>query len=344
MKLLTWHSLDPKGVFRAPLQAVRARLESRYYTNVSVFSADLAHIFTTEIGAQPVEDTAELQLQISGRASELTSDQREKRKLAKRVIKSVQPFLEDAIRKETELSGLPFEKELKELDNIFESGVLSRRVSVVDALDTSFDHGVVTNGLPVAESDEHTKIEGPETTEQTQTPAADGDIDMPDTDDNYIQTTNNIITAPSSDRAGDESMEASEIIADDMAGDKVKKDNESVISQQSGHATRATRGPLTPPLSSQGDQQQGPLAQGGIQWYMQPFDPIGTTIHEERWTGRDVLRGMSEELSELDEDELEDLGGYEGKDEIKGEPDKVNGSTPEPVKVRRTRRRYRGFR
>lgn len=311
---------------------------------MSVFSADLAHIFTAEIGAQPVEDTAELQLQISGRAPELTVDQREKRKLAKRVIKSIQPSLEDAIRKETELSGLPFEKELKELDNIFDSGVLSRRISVVDALDTSFDHGPVTNGLPVAESDELTKIEGPETTEQTQTPAADGDIDIPDADNNYNQTTNNLITAPSSDRAGDESMEASEIIVDDVAGGAVKKDNESVISQQSGHATRAARGPLTPPLSSQGDQQQGPLAQGGIQWYMQPFDPVGTTIHEERWTGRDVLRGMSEELSELDEDELEDLGGDESKDAIKEESDKVNGSAPEPAQARRTRRRYRGFR
>lgn len=311
---------------------------------MSVFSADLAHIFTNEIGVQPVEDTAELQLQISGRAPELTLDQREKRKLAKRVIKSIQPFLEDAIRKETELSGLPFEKELKELDNIFDSGVLSRRVSVVDALDASSDHGVVTNGLPVAESDEHTKSEGPVMTEQTRTPADDGDIDMRNADDEYNQATNNLITAPSSDRAGDESMEVSEIITDDMAGGIVKKDNESVISQQSGHATRATRGPLTPPLSSQGDQQQGPLAQGGIQWYMQPFDPVGTTIHEERWTGRDVLRGMSEELSELDEDELEDLGGDESKDEIKEESDKVNGSAPEPVTARRTRRRYRGFR
>jgi NuA3 HAT complex component NTO1 len=152
----------------------------------------------------------------------------------------------------------------------------------------------VTNGLPVAESDEHTKTEGPEMTEQTQTPVADRDIDIPDVDDNYNQTTNNPITAPSSDRAGDESMEASEIIADDLAGDKLKQDN--------------------------------------------------TTIYEERWTGRDVLRGMSEELSELDEDELEDLGGDESKDEIKEESDKVNGSVPEPVNVRRTRRRYRGFR
>ena len=32
-------------------------------------------------------------------------------------------------------------------------------------------------------------------------------------------------------------------------------------------------------------------------------------IHEERWTGPEVLRGLSEELSEMDEEELQGLGG-----------------------------------
>jgi NuA3 HAT complex component NTO1 len=42
---------------------------------------------------------------------------------------------------------------------------------------------------------------------------------------------------------------------------------------------------------------------------VEQFDPDGTTIHEERWTGPEVLRGMSEELSEMDEEELQGLGG-----------------------------------
>jgi NuA3 HAT complex component NTO1 len=80
---------------------------------------------------------------------------------------------------------------------------------------------------------------------------------------------------------------------------------------------------------------------------MQPFDPVGTTIHEERWTGRDVMRGMSEELSELDEDELKDLVD----DEMEGESAPADtaaaasdAQTSETaVKVHRTRRRWRGF-
>jgi NuA3 HAT complex component NTO1 len=49
------------------------------------------------------------------------------------------------------------------------------------------------------------------------------------------------------------------------------------------------------------------FAQGGIPWYLAPFDPIGTTIHEERYMGRAVLRDMSEELSDMDEDTLTEL-------------------------------------
>ena len=41
------------------------------------------------------------------------------------------------------------------------------------------------------------------------------------------------------------------------------------------------------------------------------FDPVGTTIHDERWMGQEVLRAMSEELSEMDDDELTGLGVQE---------------------------------
>jgi NuA3 HAT complex component NTO1 len=68
---------------------------------------------------------------------------------------------------------------------------------------------------------------------------------------------------------------------------------------------------------------------------MQAFDPIGTTIHEERWTGRDVMRGMSEELSELDEDELKDLVDDELDPGSNNAPANAGQSQKD---VRRTRR------
>lgn len=347
--------LDPRGVFAPSLQAIKARLESRFYTTVATFSADLAHIFTNEIGVQPAEDTAELQMQMGGRAPELSLDQREKRKLAKRIIKSIQPSLEDAIRKESELSGRPFEKELKELDAIFESGVLSRRVSVIEATDIEFhsaDHASA-NGAMEAEGDGQLSATKAHSPEDSLVAKKDDDVPMPDVDtqqgtpltneetEKKHTEPNGIITAAPSHEAssnGDGLADASKTATETTENGLVKKENGT------GNRVVGPNNPLTPPLSSQGDQQQGPLAQGGIQWYMQPFDPIGTTIHEERWTGRDVMRGMSEELSELDEDELEGLVDHEEKTGLglsNGVSGMANGTVSEPVKVHRTRRRWR---
>lgn len=236
----------------------------------------------------PAGDTAELQAQIVGRAPELSLEQREKRKLAKRIIKSIQPALEDAIRKESELNRKPFEKELKELDVILDHSVLSAEPEG----DTEFDIGP-SDTKPEA-------MEGVEPTVATTTTA--GEV------------------------AGEGEEEA--VPQEDAVA-------ESGLTEE----TKPNAGPVyrrhpTPVLTD--EDQRLPLAQGGIQWYMQPFDPIGTTIHEERWTGRDVMRGMSEELSELDEDELKDLV----EDELDQDPTKAPARVPgNSQQVRRTRRR-----
>jgi len=338
-------------------------LERRFYTSVSTFSADLAHIFTTEIGVQPAGDTAELQMQISGRAPELSLEQREKRKLAKRIIKAIQPALEDAIRKESELSGKPFEKELKELDLILESGVLSRRASMVDG---TADQEVVYRNELASAADENSGVQNAELAKLEQNDeslserAADNteDINMPDVGDteeipdalrnDVAKTEAAAADSSTCDHGNTEPVQGELNLTDASANGVAKKHNDTVSSHPPNQQMAAAPAPLTPPLSFQGDQQL-PLAQGGIQWYMQPFDPIGTTIHEERWTGRDVMRGMSEELSELDEDELKGLVDHELEEGLEG---LQNGTTSEAadgtageaqVKVHRTRRRWRGF-
>jgi NuA3 HAT complex component NTO1 len=317
---------------------VRRRLEERFYTSVSTFSADLANVFASEIGVQPAEDTAELQLQISGRAPELSLEQREKRKLAKRIIKSIQPALEDAIRRESELNGKPFEKELKELDLILESSMLSRRVSLTDGSteqDSSHHDNFVDVDTPVTKAEPNDEARDVDMDEQAP------DVDMVDfnsKDDRVNQ-----------DNAAKGNARNPSHLPPPAVNGIAEKGHESVSLYLPVQFASLERGQLTPPLSFQGDPQL-PLAQGGIQWYMQPFDPSGTIIHEERWTGRDVMRSMSEELSELDEDELKDLVDIElegiqsaGAGEGRGSIDGASGETPKGS-VRRTRRRWKGFR
>ncbi|KAJ6164377.1 hypothetical protein N7470_003049 [Penicillium chermesinum] len=267
--------LDGKAVFAAGLMSIRKRLQERFYPSVASFSADLASLFTSEIGVGPAGDTAQLQEQISGRAPELSVEQREKRKLAKRIIKSIQPALEDAIRKESELNRKPYEKELKELDVILDHSVMSRRG----------DSAEVEGDTELGIDPEDHKVEAMEGVEAI---------------DNHDQMS----TAPPADEVvPSRELATEDVVAQASVFEDETKPNINVI----------TKRHPTPVL-------------------------IGTTIHEERWTGRDVMRGMSEELSELDEDELKDLVD----DEL---PDTVNTSADNPGRskqnVRRTRRSRR---
>jgi NuA3 HAT complex component NTO1 len=82
-------------------------------------------------------------------------------------------------------------------------------------------------------------------------------------------------------------------------------------------STQHTSGPLTPPQSN-GSLGHGPketgdvLSEGGLPWYFTKDDleVQGTTVvEEERWPEREPpQRLLSEELSEMDEETLKDLG------------------------------------
>ena len=343
--------------------SIRKKLEDRSYASISVFSAELASVFTSEIGVQPAGDTAELQMQISGRAPELSLEQREKRKLAKRIIKAIQPGLEDAVMKESELNRKPFEKELKDLDQIFEFSVQSRRNSVAGSAELGNAEGI--DGM------EQDKEEGDDgaTTEPKPEEQPNGAEDLAMTDVDAAQPSGPVPESQSQEAPGasmetsgtieEPEKETSEVLAttENTTGEVAPSSNGDASTQPPNGAHETQKAPPTPPLSFQEDQLH-PLAQGGIQWYMEPFDPVGTTIHEERWTGRDVMRGMSEELSELDEDELQDLVDDELDDKPAGAVKKATRSTakeepeqePElgnknesadgaPARVHRTRRR-----
>jgi NuA3 HAT complex component NTO1 len=302
-------------------------------------------------------------MQISGRAPELSLEQREKRKMAKRIIKAIQPALEDAIRKESELNRQPFEQELKDLDVMLENSLLSARGSEIDSAERAGDDTFEKHEkMEVTESTVHevenapdasAKLESQDETmedpadeilpevEGTQPPATSSDpqamdIDIPD----------GTSALPNADSA------TSLPIQPPSETHPVTMDGTPAIPEQPDlpvpdQVPEAPKVPLSPPIL-QSDQQH-PLSQGGIQWYMQPFDPIGTTIHEERWTGREVMRGLSEELSELDEDELKDLVADDELEEsaagadASGSGAQDNSGGEQGVKIHRTRRRWRGF-
>ena len=363
-------------------------MEERFYTSVSTFSTDLGTVFSAGIGMSTVADTAEVQSQIIVDRSrkDLSSEQKEKRKLAKRIIKAIQPALEDAMRKESDLCRRPFEKELRDLDILLETSISSRRDSMTGSLaenGSEDEPDGQTAEVTITERDALTKDAEPEPVKlaNSDKPLTNGFHDSTIGDYGHPEL-EHAAENPHSNPVAISKTELSK--ATDCAHQLTPEDfnptpsinNQSIPYQPTSedvqrhtehqktvtthHPAPSTAShlvPPTPPLSSGGDLHTV-LSSGGIPWYMEPFDPVGTTIFEERWTGREVARGMSEELSDMDEEELDglvdvdldvemDMGGIEGAEDVGvsggGEEGNV-GAAVARKKNGKVKKRWRGFR
>jgi NuA3 HAT complex component NTO1 len=250
----------------------------------------------------------------------MSYEQREKRKLAKRIVKSIQPALEDALRKESELLRRPFAQQMKEMDEM----MFSRRASLADSLlDGDLETAArakLTNGtsystptMPNGDGDVEMVDQAHGQLLNGHSPSGNGDTSLQDVSmqDVVDEDGEDLVAAGSiAQLNGELTADAEQTLAEHTppaSTNGIKKDTDLVLRGAFKNQSPA-REPPTPPISLV-DNQQATLVQGGIPWYVEQFDPDGTTIYEERWTGPEVLREMSEELSEMDEEELQGLGG-----------------------------------
>lgn len=108
-----------KGQFTEGFKGIQLKLQQRWYSSVNAFSADLGQVFQFVNGLENVTDAIEAHHLLSSsvlREENLTPDQREVKKLAKRIARAVAQPLEEALRHEAELiHGRPFERELRDL-------------------------------------------------------------------------------------------------------------------------------------------------------------------------------------------------------------------------------------
>jgi len=323
---------DSKDVFREGLIDIQIKLEERYYTSVQAFSEDMAAVFSSVIGFTTITNVTDAEHQLSEVAhSSLTGEQKEKKKLAKRIIKSIQPLFDDALRKESDLAGRPFEREVPNLETLLDQKLQTRQPPSTsgDGVQQSIEADMVTgeqlngtiNGtMPLGNG----LIKGNDNMHLAPTPEDNGDDPHAAQDDSAVEAAIAAQLGQDTAHAHKSNMDADAMDIDQMRPDDV-------------HTA-----PPTPPGSDQ--DLLGPIHHGGIPWYMKEFDPEGTTVYEEQWTGPQVLRDMSEELSELDDEELNGLADPEAM--MLGD-----GGGPETVvseaahkAARNKRRRNRGAR
>lgn len=316
-ELIHHDRLDSKGVFTKGFSLLHENLSTRSYNSVNEFSKDFAAVFTDAISLPAAVDTTEGQPSINGAviAKGLSQEYKQRKLLAKRLVKTVQTLLVDALRRESVLRRTSFEKELQDLDGFLDYSIISRRDSVNEleaegvgevegdkSERSTYRNSVTTNGVNPSHEEHEDR---------------DDDIDpaianMSQKTYSSRKANENTADFKSKKRSGHPSPESMPSANGVNGDDQIMVD----VGHPSQRETDASNPePPTPPLSSGGDSYS--LSHGGVPWYMETFDPQGTTILEERWTGRELVRGMSEDLSDMDEDEL---SGLVDADDVEGGP------------------------
>jgi len=260
---------------------LQVKLDERFYTSVQTFKEDMIDVFKD---GRSVE--AELDMNNVAHST-LTAEQKDTKKLVKRILRGLQPLFEDALRKESELACRPYEQ-LPDLETLLNQS-LQPKASAEESVRQTTE-----TDQPVAEQDDEMLLDG-----EPEAAAAAKPEEMqlaPTPDDNASDP-----HRTAHDEAADEEAIAAQLGQDSM---HASNNGEPRIDGMDLDQVHGNGQPLTPPRS---EKSHDALANGGVPWYLSAFEIHGTTVYDEQYSGRDILRDMSEELSELDDDVLDGL-------------------------------------
>ncbi|KAK7417486.1 hypothetical protein QQZ08_011603 [Neonectria magnoliae] len=290
-------SLD-KNVFMDGLEKLQDRVETRFYVTGLSFAADLCEVINAGIGTPPksVSESSEPHFELidTSLTKNIFADIRERRKLGKRILKAVQPYLETALRVESEISQKPFESLQKELDTMLDNSVDAGRTAAASSREKATEdvNDTIMVDAPLALQ---ITVKGPLYEEG----------DAMDTGEDGEEEGGNIEVNTSGLGMIDEE-ESKEALHDVVKSSDTPPDTDGYVSKP----RPAQSGPPTPPQSngSLGLEPIDPLTDGGVIWYLKGYEPRGTSVLAEHWAGRDAVRMLSEDLTDMDEEELKGLG------------------------------------
>lgn len=305
--MLTRDRLD-KDLFEDGLLMLQRRVEERYYAKAIPFVQDLGEvihegIITTPGPAQSAEGRVENP--DAPAPKNPFADIRERRKLGKRILKAVQPQLETALRIESEISSRPFEALQRDLEARIEASLDTQQAITVGSNENEGLDSIMVDASDPSEIRVQTanQQEGSESVN-------DDPMDL------ELATSGNIEVNTTG--LGIVDGDTGDVDMTDEGDLKTHLTNGAVVSQtppnSNGEDTTPRQGthngPPSPPQSNGSlGKPLDPLADGGVLWYLKAYQLQGTSILEERWTaGRDAMRMLSEDLTDLDDEELKGLG------------------------------------
>lgn len=268
---------------------------------MTTLAEDIASALREKVGTPQIGDSK----------TKLTPEQKYIKQRASIIISKVKPMLMDAARKEAQLA----QKDEAVVEEDAQRVLVMMQNALKGGSSSAIPPSIVGTEEPDTEAGSrrgslHGLTNGHSEAE------VDGDVDMPDASHRESDAPNNI----GGPTIHEEMMQAENNKLEPEANlsnhePNVDDADESVPALSNSGSTNPSHGQVEPPTPPRSEKDLlAPLAHGGIPWYLEPFNVQGTTVHEEEWPGRDVLRAMSEQLSELDEDAMNDLVDEEMQD------------------------------
>ncbi|KAH0596144.1 hypothetical protein MHUMG1_06005 [Metarhizium humberi] len=308
-------SLD-KDLFTSGLENLRCRVDQRFYVTALTFAQDLGDVIGTGILNAPSSSSSNssesrFDATDASPAKSNFSDIRERRKLGKRILKAVQPLLETALRVESEISNKSYDTMQKELENLIDASVDTSRVAITSATTKQEEDTIMVDAPDSSEitvksgfNDEDVDAEGdPMDTAEDAEGQNGGNIE--------VNTSGLGITVKSEEPPVSSRKSRRTKSNNSLQPSETPPESEAYVNLAAPTAsTTGVPGPPTPPHSngSFGKEPSDPLTEGGVLWYFKAMQPRGTSILGEHWAaGRDAVRMLSEELTDLDDEELKGL-------------------------------------
>lgn len=287
------------------------------------------------------------------------SDIRERRKLGKRILKAVQPLLEMSLLVESEISTKPPEGLQRELEALIDASIdIGRHLNAMaHNAPAQVAEDTIMLDAPEPSSEVHPTIKSEPLAGGSGIISSGGDVmdtAENDEDDQDEEDDDDDDEDDDNDGEGEEegdSIEVNTVGLGIMTGRpsgglgitqemniKSARVNSAIASETPPNSTSSyvvmTRpsqdGPPTPPQSngSLGNEPADPLSEGGVLWYLRALEPHGTSILEEHWAaGRDAVRTLSEELTDLDDEVFKDLDNAVAAAAMDAEEPKDNSSS-----------------
>lgn len=299
-----------KGVFKDGLNKLQAKFDKRLYTTTLAFAHDLCEIINVGINNEPrSESDGQPRFELIESPTKPFSKAQDRKRLGKRIIRSVQAHLESALKAEADLTSKPNVDLQKELEGMIDAS-LEIRKPFPPKPEARFS-GQADQDIVMADGPEDAHITVAES--QLDSAAdADGDkmnideLSIEVKDEDNVETNGKAPEDPDGSIVTTQREQENNALSNGVRSAPTPPDTNGYTSMPNGLSGPA---PLTPPQSngSLGHGTDNMLTEGGIPWYLKDFDPVGTTAMEEQWAGRDAVRSLSEELTDMDEAELNDL-------------------------------------